>query len=113
MLLALKRMTIKTVLTGVLVHTFIMTSEKVRCRSVTETNQSSSMCFGGLLSHVIGGEAKALKGSSWDNLLCSTLKLACSIVQNPLVRNLGHMALKFLLCQSVSENKYGYLKFIN
>lgn len=69
---------------GALVHHFIMTSEKVRRRSVTETNQSSSMCFGGLLSHVIGGEAKALKGSSWDNLLCSVLKLACTLVQNPL-----------------------------
>lgn len=69
---------------GMLAHTFIMTSEKVRSRSVSETNQSSSMCFGGLLSHVIGGEAKALKGSSWDNLLCSILNLACMIVQNPL-----------------------------
>ncbi|XP_034239276.1 baculoviral IAP repeat-containing protein 6 isoform X4 [Thrips palmi] len=69
---------------GILVHTFIMTSEKVRRRSVTETNQSSSMCFGGLLSHVIGAEAKSVKGSTWDNILCSVLKLACSIVQSPL-----------------------------
>ncbi|XP_069689782.1 baculoviral IAP repeat-containing protein 6 isoform X2 [Periplaneta americana] len=70
---------------GVLVYTYILSLEKVKCRSVSESNVTASSCFGGLFASVLGGETKQGKPASWDALLCSLLKLVNKLVQTPLV----------------------------
>jgi hypothetical protein len=70
---------------GVLVYTYILSLEKVKCRNVSESNVTASSCFGGLFASVLGGETKQGKPASWDALLCSLLKLVNRLVQTPLV----------------------------
>jgi hypothetical protein len=69
---------------GVLVYTYILSLEKVKCRSVSESNVTAASCFGGLFASVLGGEMKQGKPASWDALLCSLLKLVNKLVQTPL-----------------------------
>ena len=69
---------------GVLVYTYILSLEKVKCRSVSESSVTASSCFGGLFASVLGGEMKQGKPASWDALLCSLLKLVNKLVQTPL-----------------------------
>ncbi|KAJ9600171.1 hypothetical protein L9F63_009505, partial [Diploptera punctata] len=70
---------------GVLVYTYILSLERVKCRSLSESNVTASSCFGGLFASVLGGETKQGKPASWDALLCSLLKLVNKLVQTPLV----------------------------
>jgi hypothetical protein len=69
---------------GVLVYTYILSLERVKCRSVSESSVTASSCFGGLFASVLGGEVKQGKPASWDALLCSLLKLVNKLVQTPL-----------------------------
>jgi hypothetical protein len=69
---------------GVLVYTYILSLEKVKCRSVSESNVTASLCFDGLMASMLGGEMKQRKSASWDALLCSLLKLVNKLVQTPL-----------------------------
>ncbi|PNF18833.1 hypothetical protein B7P43_G01653, partial [Cryptotermes secundus] len=70
---------------GVLVYSYILSLEKVKCHSVSESNVTASSCFGGLFASVLGGETKQGKPASWDALLCSLLKLVNKLVQTPLM----------------------------
>ena len=74
-----------TITTGVLVYTYILSLERVKCRSLSESNVTASSCFGGLFASVLGGETKQGKPASWDALLCSLLKLVNKLVQTPLI----------------------------
>ncbi|PSN56888.1 hypothetical protein C0J52_00682 [Blattella germanica] len=78
---------------GVLVYTYILSLEKVKCRSLSESNVTASSCFGGLFASVLGGETKQGKPASWDALLCSLLKLVNKLVQTPLVSQIHPLIL--------------------
>ncbi|KDR13250.1 hypothetical protein L798_12638, partial [Zootermopsis nevadensis] len=89
---------------GVLVYTYILSLEKVKCRSVSESNVIASSCFGGLFASVLGGETKQGKPASWDALLCSLLKLVNKLIQTPLVSHTHAVrqaeSMEVLDCQS-------------
>lgn len=73
-----------TIISGVLVYNYILSTEKIKCRSISETSVSASSCFGGLFASVLGGDVKQGKPASWDVLLCSLLKLVNKLIQTPL-----------------------------
>lgn len=99
---------------GVLVYSYILSTEKVKCRSVSESGVSASSCFGGLFASVLGGESNQGKPASWDSLICSLLKLVNKLIQTPLSSPqqvseehliklvLSNIALLFLLTDFVS-----------
>lgn len=98
--------------TGVLVYTYILSLEKVKCRSVSEASVTASSCFGGLFASVLGGETKQGKPASWDALLCSLLKLVNKLVQTPLASHTHVRCIDYFVLEYVRFFSYTVCLFI-
>ncbi|KAK9728572.1 Inhibitor of Apoptosis domain [Popillia japonica] len=76
--------------TGILVHSFVSNSDRIKCVNIGERLSQTSHSFSGIFASVLGGEtSKQDRPVSWDILLISLLKLLVKLVQTPLP-NIGN-----------------------
>uniref|UniRef100_T1IPT5 Dual E2 ubiquitin-conjugating enzyme/E3 ubiquitin-protein ligase BIRC6 n=1 Tax=Strigamia maritima TaxID=126957 RepID=T1IPT5_STRMM len=73
-----------------LVYDYIVSAERVICRSSIETGVSASSCFGGLFASVLRGESQSSSSNSGnrDTLVCNLLRLVNCLIQIPVAGNL-------------------------